>query len=80
MEMAAQFAAQRGDAGIGPEHLLYGVLQDARDPLGTQLSRRSRKQLAPLGFQPGKPSPVRLQLQACGIDLQHLAADLYPAP
>jgi hypothetical protein len=80
MEMAAQFAAQRGDAGIGPEHLLYGVLQDARDPLGTQLSRRSRKQLATLGFQPGKPSPVRLQLQACGIDLQHLAADLYPAP
>jgi hypothetical protein len=32
MEFAARFAAHRGDAGIGPRHLLYGVLQDARDP------------------------------------------------
>jgi hypothetical protein len=80
MEMAARFATQRGDAGIGPQHLLYGVLQDARDPLGTQLSRRGRRQLAPLGFQPGRPSPVRLQLQAHGIDLQRLAADVSAAP
>lgn len=75
MEFAARSAADRGDAGIGPQHLLYGVLQDARDPLGTQLSRRSRQQLAPLGFVSGRPSPVRLQLQARGIDLQRLAAE-----
>jgi hypothetical protein len=62
MEFAARCAADRGDAGIGPQHLLYGVLLDARDPLGTQLSRRSRQQLAPLGFVPGRPNPVRLQL------------------
>ena len=62
LEMAARFAARRGDAGIGPQHLLYGVLCDARDPLGTQLSRRSRRQLALLGFAPGRPKPVRLQL------------------
>ncbi len=80
LAIAARFAARRGDAGIGPEHLLYGVLQDARDPLGTQLSRRSRRQLAPLGFAPGRPNPVRLQLQAHGIDLNRLAADLYPSP
>jgi ATP-dependent Clp protease ATP-binding subunit ClpA len=77
MEFAARFAADRGDAGIGPQHLLYGVLLDARDPLGTQLSRRSRKQLAPLGFVPGRPNPVRLQLQARGIDPQRLAAELF---
>jgi hypothetical protein len=76
MEFAARFAADRGDAGIGPQHLLYGVLQDARDPLGTQLSRRSRRQLAPLGFVPGRPNPVRLHLQARGIDPDQLAADL----
>jgi ATP-dependent Clp protease ATP-binding subunit ClpA len=80
MEFAARSAADRGDAGIGPQHLLYGVLLDARDPLGTQLSRRSRRELAPLGFVPGRPSPVRLQLQARGIDLQRLAADLYASP
>jgi ATP-dependent Clp protease ATP-binding subunit ClpA len=80
MQIAARFAAHRGDSGIGPQHLLYGVLQDARDPLGTQLSRRSRRQLTPLGFAAGRPNPVRLHLQACGIDLNQLAADLYAAP
>jgi hypothetical protein len=50
LEMAARFAARRGDAGIEPQHLLYGVLCDARDPLGTQLSRPGRRQLALLGF------------------------------
>jgi Clp amino terminal domain, pathogenicity island component len=80
LEIAARFAARRGDAGIGPRHLLYGVLQDARDPLGTQLSRRTRRQLAPLGFAPGRPNPVRLQLQAHGIDLNQLTADLRATP
>jgi ATP-dependent Clp protease ATP-binding subunit ClpA len=80
MEFAARSAADRGDAGIGPQHLLYGVLLDARDPLGTQLSRRSRRQLAPLGFVPGRSNPVRLQLQARGIDPQRLAAELFASP
>jgi ATP-dependent Clp protease ATP-binding subunit ClpA len=75
-EFAAGFATRRGDAGIGPDHLLYGVLQDALDPLGTQLSRRSRRELECLGFVPGRPNPVRLQLQALGIDLSGLAAEL----
>jgi hypothetical protein len=56
LEMAAWFAARRGDAGIGPQHLLYGVLCDARDPLGTHLSRRSRRQLASLGLAPDGPA------------------------
>lgn len=79
LEITAHFAAQRGDAEIGPDHLLYGVLQDALDPLGTQLSRRSRRQLAPLGFTPGRPNPVRLQLEAHGIQLTQLAAQLAAA-
>jgi len=80
MEIAVRFAADRGDAGIGSQHLLYGVLLDALDPLGTQLSRRSRERLAPLGLPPAGPNPVRLQLQARGINLQRLAADLYASP
>jgi len=80
MAIAAGFAADRGDAEIGPQHLLYGVLQDARDPLGAQLSRRGRRQLAPLGFVSGRPNPVQLQLQARGIDLQRLAAEVYASP
>jgi hypothetical protein len=80
LQIAARFAARLGDGGIGPQHLLYGVLQDARDPLGTQLSRRSRKQLAALGFVPGGPNPVRLQLEARGMDLNQLASDLSASP
>lgn len=79
-EIAARFAARRGDSTIGPGHLLYGVLLDARDPLGTQLSRRARRQLAPLGFTPGRPNPVRLQLEARGIDLARLAAEVSTTP
>ncbi|MGZ4460266.1 MAG: Clp protease N-terminal domain-containing protein [Nocardioidaceae bacterium] len=76
LELAARSTAEHGDGQVTPEHLLYGVLQDAQDPVGTQLSRRSRRELATLGFTPGKPNPVRLQLQAHGLDLERLANDL----
>jgi len=75
-EIGARFADQRGDSGVGPEHLLYGILQDARDPLGTQLSRRSRRQLAGLGWVGGRPNPLRLLLEARGIDLSRLSAQV----
>jgi hypothetical protein len=68
--------SSRREARIGPEHLLYGVLHDARDPLGTQLSRRSRRQLAGLGWTAGRPNPLRLLLEARGIDPTWLAAEL----
>lgn len=71
-----RFAARRGDAGIGPDYLLYGVLQDAADPLGTQLSCRSCRELGSLGFVPGRPNPVRLQLQAHGIELGWLSGEI----
>jgi ATP-dependent Clp protease ATP-binding subunit ClpA len=80
LEMAARFADQRGDAGIGPDHLLYGLLQDARDPLGTQLSRRSRQELAALGWTAGRPNPLRLLLEARSVDLTELAAALGQSP
>jgi hypothetical protein len=75
-EFAGAFADQRGDAGIGPEHLLYGVLRDARDPLGTQLSRRTRRTLDALGWSSGRANPVRLVVEARGLDLDALAAGL----
>jgi len=80
LAIAARFATRRGDAGIGPEHLLYGVLRDARDPLGAQLSRRSRRQLATLGWTADRPNPLRLVLEGRGIDLTHLAAQLGGSP
>lgn len=79
-EIAARFADRRGDAEIGPDHLLHGVLRDARDPLGTQLSRRSRRELAGLGWTEGRPNPLRLLLEARGIDPSRLAAELGGSP
>jgi ATP-dependent Clp protease ATP-binding subunit ClpA len=54
--LAIHCADRNGDAGIGPEHLLYGVLRDARDPLGTRVSRRSRRRLAGHGWTAGRPT------------------------
>jgi Clp amino terminal domain, pathogenicity island component len=74
--LAVRFADQRGDAAIGPVHLLYGVVRDAGDPLGAQLSGRSRRQLAGLGWRAGRPNPLRLLLEARGIDLARLTTQL----
>lgn len=80
VDIAGRFAARRGEPGIGPEHLLYGVLLDARDPLGTQLSRRSRRQLSRFGWTAGRANPLRLLLEARGIELTRLAGQLDGSP
>jgi hypothetical protein len=77
--MAARVRGPPWRCGDRARHLLYGVLCDAAAPLGTQLSRRSRRQLALLGFAPGRPKPVRLQFPAQGTDLR-LTADLSAPP
>lgn len=75
-EIAARLADRRGDVGVAPEHLLYGILVDAADPLGTQLSRRSRRRFATVGLVNGRPNPLRLLLEARGIELAQLRAEL----
>ena len=75
-ELAARFADRQGGLEIGPEHLLYGVLHDARDPVGTKLSRRRRMELARVGWTAGRPNPLRLLLEARGIDLIGLATEV----
>jgi hypothetical protein len=71
---AIQHATRRGDHEIGTEHLLYGVLRDARDPLGIQLSRRGR--WPPSGSSRDDPNPVRLLVAPHHIDPSQLAAQL----
>jgi ATP-dependent Clp protease ATP-binding subunit ClpA len=80
LHFAADHAADRGDTHIGPEHLLYGILRDARDPLGTQLSRRTRHQLAPLGWTNGRPNPLTLMLKTHSLDPTQLASRLAAPP
>ncbi|WP_328993787.1 hypothetical protein OG394_05430 [Kribbella sp. NBC_01245] len=61
---------------MGPECLLYGVLQDAADPFGTGLGRRGRKNLAQLGWSIGASNPAAEILTAHGLDPARLHAQL----
>jgi hypothetical protein len=75
-QFAVEHADRRGDARIEPHHLLYGALRDAQDPLGAQLSRRSRTTLAAHGWTAGRVNPLHVVLRAHGLDPVRLAADL----
>ncbi|MCU1658773.1 MAG: Clp domain protein [Pseudonocardiales bacterium] len=77
--IACTTAGKRGEAEIRPEHLLYGVLRVARDPLGAGLGRRGRREAARLGLRAGVPHPVRILLAEHGIDLQRFSEDLLDA-
>ncbi len=74
--IACTTAGERGEMEIGPQHLLHGVLRVARDPLGTGLGRRSRREIGRLGLRAGAPHPVRLLLTEHRIDLERLSEDV----
>ena len=68
---AAREAGRRGPE-IGPEHLLFGLLLDARDPAGTDLYPNERREHAYLGLPVRGPHPVRLLIEARGASLETL--------
>jgi ATP-dependent Clp protease ATP-binding subunit ClpA len=74
--IACTAAGKRGEVEIGPEHLLYAVLRVARDPLGSGLGRRGRREMARVGLRAGAPHPVRLLMTEYGIDIDRLSEDL----
>jgi hypothetical protein len=78
--IACTTAGRLGTTEIRPEHLLYGVLRVAADPLGTGLGRRGRREAARLGLRLGTPHPVRTLLAEQGIDPVQLAQDLRASP
>jgi ATP-dependent Clp protease ATP-binding subunit ClpA len=72
---ALVFAAREADARsqeIGPEHLLFGLLRDARDPAGTELYPNERREHAYLGLPVRGPHPVRLLIEGRGVALETL--------
>ncbi|MFI6291253.1 Clp protease N-terminal domain-containing protein [Nonomuraea sp. NPDC050790] len=75
-DLAERLAIRQGATGIGPEHLLFGILGDALDPVGIQLSRRSRRQISRYGWRPGRPNPLRLLLEMHELDPRRLSAEL----
>jgi len=80
LALAADYADSQGRHDIGPEHLLYGVLEDAADPFGTGLGRRGRKHLAQLGWSIGASNPAAAILAGHGLDPAQLRAQLSAQP
>lgn len=73
---ACTTAGTQGFAEIQPEHMLYGVLRDARDPLGTGLGRRGRREASRLGLPIGTTHPIRILLTEHGINIEKFSDDL----
>jgi len=71
--LASQQARTLGHGAVGPEHLLLGVLQDAREPAGrVRVSRRHRRIAAHVGLPDGYQGAARPLLEALQVDLEAL--------
>jgi ATP-dependent Clp protease ATP-binding subunit ClpA len=75
LHIAAQEAIAR-DQEVGPEHLLLGLLRDAEDPVGTDLTAQQRRQRVLLGLPDHGPQPIKLLVEARGLTLDALRAAL----
>jgi Clp amino terminal domain, pathogenicity island component len=72
LELAERHAHEAGREQATIDDVVVGILRDAKDPLGTQLSRRSKRSLLQLDLVPGSPAPVRLIVEARGLTLDQL--------
>jgi ATP-dependent Clp protease ATP-binding subunit ClpA len=76
LELAELHAHAAGREQATIDDVLVGILRDAQDPVGTQLSRRGKRCLSQLGLVAGSPAPVRLIVEARGLKLDQLHRDL----
>jgi ATP-dependent Clp protease ATP-binding subunit ClpA len=76
LELAERHAHAAGREQATIDDLVVGILRDAKDPLGTQLSRRGKRSLPQLDLVPGSPAPVRLIVEARGLRLEQLEREL----
>ena len=77
LQLASEQASALGHGEVGPEHLVLGVLQDAREPAGnTRQSRRHRRIIAHVGLPDGYRGAAGALLGALGVDLDELRQGL----
>ena len=73
LHLASQQARALGHDAVGPEHVLLGVLEDARQPLDiTRGSRRHRQITAHVGLPTGYRGAARPLLSSLGVRLDRL--------
>jgi ATP-dependent Clp protease ATP-binding subunit ClpA len=76
LELAERHAQAAGREQATIDDVVVGILRDAKDPLGTQLSRRGKRSLPQFDLVPGSPAPVRLIVEARGLKLEQLEGEL----
>jgi ATP-dependent Clp protease ATP-binding subunit ClpA len=68
LQLASEQASALGHGEVGPEHLVLGVLEDAREPAGsTRGSRRHRRIIAHVGLPEGYRGAAGALLGALGV-------------
>jgi hypothetical protein len=73
LQLAGERAGALGHREVGPDHVVLGVLDDAREPAaGTRGSRRHRRIVAHVGLQAGYRGAAGALLEALGVDLDEL--------
>jgi ATP-dependent Clp protease ATP-binding subunit ClpA len=73
VQLASEQARALGHREVQPEHLLLGVLEDARQSAAaTRGSRRHRQIIAHVGLPDGYQGATGLLLAALGVDLDRL--------
>jgi ATP-dependent Clp protease ATP-binding subunit ClpA len=73
LQLAGEQARAFGHGQVGPEHVLLGVLDDAREPAArTKESRRHRRITAYVGLPDGYRGAAAPLLAAFGVDLEEL--------
>jgi ATP-dependent Clp protease ATP-binding subunit ClpA len=73
VQLASEQAHALGHSEVQPEHLLLGVLEDARQPADTTRgSRRHRRIIAHVGLPDGYRGGAGLLLATLGVDLDRL--------
>src|SRR5207248_8265882 len=76
LELAERHAHAAGREQATIDDVVVGILRDAKDSLGTQLSRRGKRSLLQLGLVPGRPATVCLIVEARGLKLDQLDRQL----
>jgi ATP-dependent Clp protease ATP-binding subunit ClpA len=73
LHLAGEQASALGHVEVGPEHVLLGVLEDARQPDGqVTASQRNRRISAHVGLPDGYQGAAEPLLGALGVDLDQL--------
>jgi len=73
LQLASEQASALGHGEVGPVHVVLGVLEDAREPVGsTRESRRHRRIIAHVGLPDGYRGAAGALLGALRVDLDEL--------